>query len=910
MAGKMAPVETPVTTAVETPAEPERPRFNWEQFMGVKLFAWIGGLALFIGLAFFVAYSFQQNLIKPPMRVALGFLTGLGVMIGGLRLPREKYAISVQTLCAAGVLILYADIFASCSHYHFIPNAAGFGLMALVTAVAFLLADRLASPTVAILGLIGGFLTPPLLSTGEDNPLGLFGFVAMLDVGLAAVALRRRWNYLVLMAAIATIIIQFGWVDKFFEAYKFGTAISVFLGFSYLFVFLIWLAQKRDPKIGTMAAAGILLPTSALAFACYLLAYPYVDIVKRPAEFLTYIVLADLALLWLAWMRAQLRAVNVFAGVAVFLLLTIWTVAQLTPALLNWALVFYLAFAILHTVFPVVLERLRPAGTPQWWAHLFAPLALLLLMVPIFKLDNLSLAIWPIILLVDILAIGVAVVTMSLAGIIIVLAMTLFATALWILKLPAILTGLPELLFVIGGFALFFFFIGWYAARRIRLKQAEPAGGTGFAAPTASVLPGNTLAQIPALSAILPFLLLAMVVLRLPVTDPSPVFGLAALLVVLLLGVVRIYKTDWLGPIGLASLLMVEYAWHLKHFKAPDGMTPLLWYLGFYAVFALFPFVFQRHLMERVIPWAVAALAGPAQFYLVHRVVAQAYPNSYMGLLPTAFAVPSFLALIHLLRAVPETNRQRNSMLALFGGVALFFVTLIFPLQFERQWITIGWALEGAALLWLLHRVPHQGLKYLGVGLLGVAFVRLALNPAVLHYHQRSDTPILNWFLYAYGIVAVCLFAGARLLAPPHNYLKDLNVPPILRAFGTVLAFLLLNIEIADYYSTGKTITFEFSGNFARDMTYSLAWAAFAFVLLAWGIRNQTRAARYAGIGLLMITVLKLFLHDLWRLGALYRVGSFIGLALVLIPVSLLYQRYMSTHSDKKGADKTDQPKS
>ena len=33
------------------PALPSLPEFNWEQFMGVKLFAWIGGLALFLGLA-------------------------------------------------------------------------------------------------------------------------------------------------------------------------------------------------------------------------------------------------------------------------------------------------------------------------------------------------------------------------------------------------------------------------------------------------------------------------------------------------------------------------------------------------------------------------------------------------------------------------------------------------------------------------------------------------------------------------------------------------------------------------------------------------------------------------------------------------------------------------------------------
>ena len=117
--------------------------------------------------------------------------------------------------------------------------------------------------------------------------------------------------------------------------------------------------------------------------------------------------------------------------------------------------------------------------------------------------------------------------------------------------------------------------------------------------------------------------------------------------------------------------------------------------------------------------------------------------------------------------------------------MALFFITLIFPIQFERQWLTIGWALEGAALLWLFHRVPHPGLRATGAVLLVTAFVRLALNPAVLEYHARSATAIFNWYLYAYGLVTVCLFAGARLLAPPREQVLGVNAPPLLNTLGT-----------------------------------------------------------------------------------------------------------------------------
>jgi uncharacterized membrane protein len=283
-----------------------------------------------------------------------------------------------------------------------------------------------------------------------------------------------------------------------------------------------------------------------------------------------------------------------------------------------------------------------------------------------------------------------------------------------------------------------------------------------------------------------------------------------------------------------------------------------------------------------------------------------------MGLLPAAFAIPPLLSLVVVLKKIPA-NPARMTQLAWFGGVALFFITLIFPIQFDRQWITIGWALEGAALLWLFHRVPHPGLRLTGVGLLVAAFVRLTLNPAVLEYHVRSATPIFNWYLYAYGIVTVCLFAGARLLAPPRNLILQSNAPPILAGLGTVLAFLLLNIEIADFFSEpGSTLTFKFSSKvspdiiFERDMTFSIAWALFALVLLVIGILRKVPAARYSAIGLLIVTLLKLFLHDLTQLGQLYRLGAFFGVAVIAWLASFAYQRFFSAGlKDKETKNET-----
>src|ERR1019366_2732703 len=229
-----------------TPPKPALPKINWEQFMGVKGFAWLGGLALFLGVAFFIKYSFDNNLIPPQLRVAIGFLTGLGLLVGGVVMSRKNFPALSQTLCATGVVILYAVTFACRALYHFeffgpIPT---FLLMSLIMTAVFLLAARLNALVVAILGMLGGFLTPVMLSTGKDNPLGLFTYTGLLDIGLVLVALRKRWHHLIALGGDGTALMQMAWVMKFFAPAKVYTALAVFVGFEALFVVAFAFSRK------------------------------------------------------------------------------------------------------------------------------------------------------------------------------------------------------------------------------------------------------------------------------------------------------------------------------------------------------------------------------------------------------------------------------------------------------------------------------------------------------------------------------------------------------------------------------------------------------------------------------------------------------------------------------------------
>ncbi len=235
----------------------------------------------------------------------------------------------------------------------------------------------------------------------------------------------------------------------------------------------------------------------------------------------------------------------------------------------------------------------------------------------------------------------------------------------------------------------------------------------------------------------------------------------------------------------------------------------------------------------------------------------------------------------------------------------LAFVTAAIPLQLEKQWITIGLALLCAALAWLYHRVPHTGLLAWAGGLAVAVFARLALNPAVLSYHPRQGVPILNWYLYAYLVCAAALLLAARILRtePPAN--RPVPLPGLLAGAATVLLFLLLNIEIADFFSRGETLTFGFIGGSAglpEDLSYTIGWGVFAIGLLAAGIVGRHRLTRICAIVLLVATILKAFLHDTWKLGGLYRVGSFVGLAICLALVAVVLQRFVLASGEEPPA--------
>jgi len=880
------------------PAPPKIPALSLEQFMGVKLFAWLGGLALFFGIVFFVKYAVEHAWISPALRAAIGFVVGAGLLVAGVIVHRKKtYTVLAETFLGTGVLILYGVTYASFAFWKppLFSSAVAFGIMTLVTVTAFVTSARLNSLPVAIMGLVGGFLTPILCSTGEDHPWELFGYIALLDIGLLALARVKKWYFLASFGAAGTILMQLGWFTSFFEKglYAEGAAtwtpILICVGFMVLFLIAAARTKQNEtgnphPAISAMALCG-----SALLFAFLFLGYP--SITARTWLLYGFVFFINAAVIAGIVINPRLGPAQLAVGLATFLHLASWTTHHLQAEALGSALAVYFIFGALHSVFPLVWQRLKPQsayavqGAFSPW---FPPLTLVLMLLPVLSLPQTSFIVWPAILLVDLLAIVVAVTTSVLIPVLVALVLTLVVAAAWLFKVPVEVGSVLPFLVVVGGFAAFFAVAGAWLTKRLASTEAATGKKTGNQ---------KVAAMLPTMSAALPFLLLIMASARLPMESPTPVFGLGLLLVLLQLGLAQISRILPLTLASLGCMFLLELSWDGSHFRAEQPWTPFLWYLVIYLLFAVYPFVFRKTFRDTVLPWATAALAAVVQFILIHHVIRASFPamSDKLGLVPALFALPSLASLLGALRIVNATAKAREAQLAWFGAVALFFITLIFPIQFRHQWITLSWALEGAALIWLFRRVPHQGLRLTGLGLLATAFVRLAVNPAILLYQPHSSTPIFNWYLYTYSIAAAAMFLGAWWLKEPNHKVAGINARGLLWTAGGVLLFWLLNIEIADYFTpTGSEFTvLEFENvNLARDMTYSIAWGVFALALILLGFVLNTRGARYAGIGLMAITLLKVFLHDLASLESIYRIAALIGVAVIALAASFLYQRF------------------
>src|SRR5262245_48882719 len=306
------------------PAAPAEPVMGFEERLGTQWTVWVGGVALALGGFFLVRYSIEQGWFDPGMRIILGGLFALALIAAGEWARRKENLSGVggvpaahipSILTAAGTAVAYADIWAAFALYHFIDAATAFILLGIV-ALATLAAALLHGPALAGLGLVGAYVTPLIVSTGQANFWALYLYLAVVTAAAFVLARARMWRWL----AITAVAFGFFWtLPGLAMLAKIGVAahsFHVIVGFALVATFIV-----AGLLFGPDAEPSKVDGGSSVALAAYLLGALLIVLMSRhDTQALIVFVALTAATVAIAWRTEAAAAAVPLAGVMVALM--------------------------------------------------------------------------------------------------------------------------------------------------------------------------------------------------------------------------------------------------------------------------------------------------------------------------------------------------------------------------------------------------------------------------------------------------------------------------------------------------------------------------------------------------------------------------------------------------------------
>jgi uncharacterized membrane protein len=223
--------------AEETPAE-DRPRSSLGAFVrGGNLWAAGGIVLLLAGFATLVTYLAGRGFFTVEMGIAAAALSGLVMLVLGWGF-REKRPVYFLLLQGGGIGILYFSVFAAHRLTPYFPPALGLALMSVLIPPAIVLALFQNSQVLALAGFLGGFAAPLLMAGRGENPVFLFAYYLVLDLGVLGIACFRRWKVLNLLALLCSFVLANAWTLASYRPGFFWSAEPFFLAYILIFTVL------------------------------------------------------------------------------------------------------------------------------------------------------------------------------------------------------------------------------------------------------------------------------------------------------------------------------------------------------------------------------------------------------------------------------------------------------------------------------------------------------------------------------------------------------------------------------------------------------------------------------------------------------------------------------------------------
>jgi uncharacterized membrane protein len=798
---------------------------DFEAYVGGRLLNRIGALALLLGIAFFLKFTFDHNLINEWGKTAIGTIAGLVFLGGGFYFHKKEYYVFSQGLVGIGIATLYLVFYAAYNFFDILPYTTAIVLMLAVTIIALINAVYYDSLAIGILGILGGFLTPFVLVTTSPDFTGLFMYITFINVLICTLLyLKETWRPLEFIGIIGSYLIYYIWFVHTQDA----STITV----PFLYVLITWLmyfavvvsrymyAEDTSPSL-TMSANILLFILFYSAFYT-LINDNYPDYTGHLTLILSVIYFASSYSLRRFFQSETI--INIQLTMAGMLLLLIAT--EITMS--GYASIIVMALEAVAFVLYGILT-----GKPYVWKS-----SLVIYVYTILKLFSHQLFI----------ATGFMEDPLHEANYRVMSYLTLCASLAFtgylmekhlVTEKRLILKEVIRNTWII----ILFIFLGIETNARYELLTENLIGVQEKYMNYAKYL---TLALV--------WGVYSLPLLRYGIKNKITTFITSG-------GII----------LGIAILVAIATGY---------AFVPLSYYV---------PIMNIRFLVFIVL---VAALVTTS--YWVRTWIEQDNPEEID--IVYSFLRYTWSIMLFILFTV-EVNDYFNKQVAIASGDMLDLMVYSRPMV-----LSILWTLCAVAFI-------NLGLSRKLVGYIIVGFITLVLAVLASIFIGYTFSPMGFYvpyfnirFLALAILVAGFIFIILLLKKHKDTFGWSYSMIGTLRILTSIFLFLLLSYEFSDVFNKeAYTLKSSMSEDLQdqlvfiknlKQLTLSGLWLVYSISLMVFGIVKRIKILRLAAICFFGLTIVKIFIFDLSFLDQLYRIFSFIGLGVILLLVSYLYQRY------------------
>jgi uncharacterized membrane protein len=325
----------------------------------------------------------------------------------------------------------------------------------------------------------------------------------------------------------------------------------------------------------------------------------------------------------------------------------------------------------------------------------------------------------------------------------------------------------------------------------------------------------------------------------------------------------------------------------IHYINAASASTPS-WPLLFLVILAGVTTLQHVIWRRRVQTFDLVLLILNAIFYAAISLVVWSTFRAWMGSLYFVLAFVYFGLVYGGLKRKGETGRLASFSVA----IGIIYFTLAIPIQIQHFWVSVAWAGEFVALIWLARPVRLPQLRYFGYGVFVLTSGRLLFFDTVVKINNFQ--PIFNGRFLAYAAGIVAAYLGFLLLRRDRELVPEWKTPAsTLVIAANFLTLWVLSFEIWNFFDARVLSGMENSAaQNAQNLSLTALWLVYAVILLVVGIARRSRAVRLGGLILIGISIVKVFVYDVFTLQTVYRIVAFVGLGILLLVGGFLYQRY------------------